>query len=134
MKKISILWLSFFPLLAGAALSPSLSEISQTFPTVSNLWLKSLITIPSICVVLGQVVQPKLSRKITAKTQVLGGLFLYALGALPYIWPSFPIIILSRILLGIGLSLLVPHTIGLIQANFEGKNTEKIIGLCQCIK
>ena len=134
MKKISILWLSFFPLLAGAALSPSLSEISQTFPTVSNLWLKSLITIPSICVVLGQVVQPKLSRKITAKTQVLGGLFLYALGALPYIWPSFPIIILSRILLGIGLSLLVPHTIGLIQANFEGKNTEKIIGLCQCTK
>ena len=133
MKKISILWLSFFPLLAGAALSPSLSEISQTFPTVSNLWLKSLITIPSICVVLGQVVQPKLSRKITAKTQVLGGLFLYALGALPYIWPSFPIIILSRILLGIGLSLLVPHTIGLIQANFEGKIQKKLLGYASAL-
>ena len=133
MKKISILWLSFFPLLAGAALSPSLSEISQTFPTVSNLWLKSLITIPSICVVLGQVVQPKLSRKVTAKTQVLGGLFLYALGALPYIWPSFPIIILSRILLGIGLSLLVPHTIGLIQANFEGKIQKKLLGYASAL-
>ena len=133
MKKISILWLSFFPLLAGAALSPSLSEISQTFPDVSNLWLKSLITIPSICVVLGQVVQPKLSRKVTAKTQVLGGLFLYALGALPYIWPSFPIIILSRILLGIGLSLLVPHTIGLIQANFEGKIQKKLLGYASAL-
>ena len=133
MKKISILWLSFFPLLAGAALSPSLSEISQTFPAVSNLWLKSLITIPSICVVLGQVVQPKLSRKVTAKTQVLGGLFLYALGALPYIWPSFPIIILSRILLGIGLSLLVPHTIGLIQANFEGKIQKKLLGYASAL-
>lgn len=133
MKKISILWLSFFPLLAGAALSPSLSEISQTFPTVSNLWLKSLITIPSICVVLGQVVQPKLSRKVTAKTQVLGGLFLYALGALPYIWPSFPIIILSRILLGIGLSLLVSHTIGLIQANFEGKIQKKLLGYASAL-
>ena len=133
MKKISILWLSFFPLLAGAALSPSLSEISQTFPTVSNLWLKSLITIPSICVVLGQVVQPKLSRKVTAKTQVLGGLFLYALGALPYIWPSFPIIILSRILLGIGLSLLFPHTIGLIQANFEGKIQKKLLGYASAL-
>lgn len=133
MKKISILWLSFFPLLAGAALSPSLSEISQTFPTVSNLWLKSLITIPSICVVLGQVVQPKLSRKVTAKTQVLGGLFLYALGALPYIWPSFPIIILSRIFLGIGLSLLVPHTIGLIQANFEGKIQKKLLGYASAL-
>lgn len=133
MKKISILWLSFFPLLSGAALSPSLSEISQTFPTVSNLWLKSLITIPSICVVLGQVVQPKLSRKVTAKTQVLGGLFLYALGALPYIWPSFPIIILSRILLGIGLSLLVPHTIGLIQANFEGKIQKKLLGYASAL-
>ncbi|MCJ1987258.1 MFS transporter [Lactococcus carnosus] len=133
MKKISILWLSFFPLLAGAALSPSLSEISQTFPDVSNLWLKSLITIPSICVVLGQLVQPKLSRKVTAKTQVLGGLFLYALGALPYIWPTFPIIILSRILLGIGLSLLVPHTIGLIQANFEGKIQKKLLGYASAL-
>ncbi|MCJ1976659.1 MFS transporter [Lactococcus paracarnosus] len=133
MKKISILWLSFFPLLAGAALSPSLSEISQTFPAVSDLWLKSLITIPSICVVLGQLVQPKLSRKLTAKTQVLGGLFLYALGALPYIWPSFPVIILSRILLGIGLSLLVPHTIGLIQANFEGKIQKKLLGYASAL-
>ncbi|MCJ1995788.1 MFS transporter [Lactococcus piscium] len=133
MKKISILWLSFFPLLAGAALSPSLSEISQTFPAVSNLWLKSLITIPSICVVLGQLVQPKLSRKVTAKTQVLLGLFLYALGALPYIGPTFPIIILSRILLGIGLSLLVPHTIGLIQANFEGKIQKKLLGYASAL-
>lgn len=128
MRKLAIILLSFFPLLAGAALSPSLAEISSTFPEVSELWIKSLVTIPSICVVLGQFFQMNLSKKVTPKYQVLLGFVLYACGAIPFIWSSFAMLIMSRIILGVGLSLLVPNAISLIQTHFMGKERDKMLG------
>lgn len=120
MRKLSILLLSFFPLVAGAALSPTLSEISHSFPEISELWIKSLVTIPSICVVIGQMLMVNVYRKITPKYQVLIGLVLYACGFIPYFGSTFPILLASRILLGIGLNLIVPRTVGFIQLYFSG--------------
>lgn len=126
MKKLSIILLSFFPLLAGAALSPSLTEISKSFPDVSQVWLKSLITIPSICVVIGQFIP--INKLLTPKKQVLLGLFLYSCGAFPLISTSFFMLVLSRIVLGIGLSFLVPQTVGLIQYYYEGATQKTMLG------
>lgn len=128
MRKLSIIWLSFFPLLAGAVLSPSLSAIAKAYPSVPEIWIKSLVTIPSICVVFGQSIQISLSRKMSVKNQVLIGLVLYSCGVIPFVSHHFYMLIISRIVLGIGLSILVPHTIGLIQGNFQGNEQKKMLG------
>lgn len=128
MRKLSILLLSLFPLLAGAALSPALSEIARNFPGISELWIKSLVTIPSICVVIGQIVMANLPKKLSPKWQVLTGLLLYACGFIPYLWSTFPILVVSRIILGIGLSLLVPWTVGFIQLYFSGNEQQVMLG------
>ncbi len=128
MRKLSILLLSLFPLLAGAALSPALSEIARNFPGISELWIKSLVTIPSICVVIGQIVMANLPKKLSPRWQVLAGLLLYACGFIPYLWSTFPILVVSRIILGIGLSLLVPWTVGFIQLYFSGNEQKVMLG------
>lgn len=128
MRKLSILLLSLFPLLAGAALSPALSEIARNFPGISELWIKSLVTIPSICVVIGQIVMANLPKKLSPRCQVLAGLLLYACGFIPYLWSTFPILVVSRIILGIGLSLLVPWTVGFIQLYFSGNEQKVMLG------
>lgn len=66
MRKISILSLSLLTLMAGAAVSPILSLISQYYSN-DSIFIKLLVTIPSILVIVVSLFLSKFLLKIFSK-------------------------------------------------------------------
>ncbi|MDF7683542.1 MFS transporter [Lactobacillus sp. ESL0679] len=128
MKKFTILSLSLFTLLAGAALSPALPSISQAFPQVNKLWIQALVTIPSICVIFWQVLATKVSTKFSSKKQLIIGLILYSFGGgLPVLTANFTLIIVSRIVLGVGLGIIADLSVELINSNYQDAERKRML-------
>ena len=131
MKKISVLILSLLTLMAGAVLSPLLSGISNEYSVINPVFIKSLVTIPSLLVFLLPFFLPqKFINSYSNKTILLIGLFLYSIGGLiPSLFKiSFSIFIFCRIILGIGLGLIAPRAVSSINNIYEGKEKEKMLG------
>ncbi|EGO2705048.1 hypothetical protein IGM04_002756 [Enterococcus sp. DIV2385] len=131
MKKISVLILSLLTLMAGAVLSPLLSGISNEYSTVSPVFIKSLVTIPSLLVFLLPFLLPqKFINFYSNKTILLIGLLLYSIGGLiPSLFKiSFSSFMFCRIILGIGLGLIAPRAVSSINTIYEGKEKEKMLG------
>lgn len=124
MQKIAILSLSFFTVLTGAVLAPALPTIQAAYPRVSELWLQSLLTLPSLAYL---VMLPWLNRlPFTKKKQVIGGLMLYLIGGLLPIMPlPFEGLAAARLLSGLGLSLFAGPAISLIGDFYPDKTQRR---------
>lgn len=123
MKRLAILSVSLLLLLAGAALSPALFSIMNSYPAISPVLIKSLVTIPSICVIIVNLLLNAKNKFTSQRQQLLVGLIIYALGGmLPLLFTSsFTILLSSRVILGLGLGLIATPAIGLINDFFEGE-------------
>lgn len=124
MKKVAILSLSFFTVLTGALLAPVLPAIQQSYPQVSAFWLQSLLTLPSLTLLIMLAVMRKLPG--TKKQQVLVGLLIYLAGGLSPIVPMpFVGLAMARLVSGLGLSLFAGPAISLIGEHYPDTQTRR---------
>ena len=133
MKKIAILSLSFFTVLTGAMLAPALPAIQQTYHQVSAFWIQSLLTLPSLSLLLMLIIAWHLPG--TKKQQVIVGLLIYLIGGLAPILPlPFLGLALARLISGLGLSLFTGPAISLIGDHYpEAQTRRQLLGWASAV-
>ena len=89
-----------------------------------------IVTIPSIMIMLFSLFSAKLVMVFRKRTIVIAGIMLYILGgAGSAVTTSFTLLIISRMILGIGVGLIMPLSNVLIADFYDGVERERMIGL-----
>lgn len=133
-KKIAILSISLLLIMSGAAMSPTLGNISDAFSNSSDLLIKMILTISSLMIIPASIISGKLVEKIKKRTILIVGISIYLVGGLGGgIATSIYSLLMFRALLGIGAGLILPLSTGLIVDFFEGEQRNKMVGYATAI-
>ncbi len=121
--------ISSITVLAGAAIAPAMGQISAYFPDVNPLFIKMIITLPSIMVIPCTMLSDRLCRRFGKKPVLIAGLILYAVGGccgglVNSIW----LVLLLRAVLGIGMGTITPVCHSLPADFFQGERKLSVIG------
>ncbi len=126
---IVLLLASMLPLMGAAAVSPALPLISQAFPDVPESIISMIITLPSLAVALtGIFIGMAVDRFGKVPVFILSLLLFTIAGVSGYFLESLPMILLGRVLLGIGLGGIMTSVTTLITSYYSGKTRDKILG------
>lgn len=117
-------------LTSGMAINGTLPMIKEHL-AISQTQSELLGTVPSFAVVFFVLASTPISAKIGMKKTVLTGLCLVAFGgALPILTPnSYGLILLGRLILGVGLGLYNSLSVSYINALFIGKQRSQLLGM-----
>lgn len=118
-------------LLAQTAPSISIAntQLAEQFPTVSQSSIELISTLPNFSVLFLILFAEALGNKFGIKRTILFGLALYTIGGvLPALVSSFPIIILARLLMGVGIGLFNPYSVSLLYRFYEGEQLKGMLG------
>lgn len=115
---------------ASAAIMPVLSSIAKAFPDWAN-WVQFLITIPTLMIMVASLLVNPLLKRFSDKSITVTGLILIIFsGVYPYFSKSFPLLILSRVIMGFGLGLVTTISSSLAAGYFPvGKDRDRATGL-----
>jgi predicted MFS family arabinose efflux permease len=103
--KTSILSISIL-LTSANAIAGSIPGLKQEFNTVSATQIESLVTIPSVTVLIFVLLSTKITQWFTERQVVATGMItIFVAGVISYLAPSFWILYLARLLLGMGVGL-----------------------------
>lgn len=128
-KKYLIIISLAISLSASAALVPVLSSIAKEFPDWEN-WVQLLVTIPPLMIMISSLTVSPLLKYFSDKQLTIFGLVLVIFsGIYPYFSNSFPLLILSRVIMGLGLGFLTTISSSLPAGYFkDGSNRDKATG------
>lgn len=125
----SILSISLLTVMAGAAVAPALGAVQAAFPDVPATTVKLLLTAPSVCIIPMSFLAPRLCRRLGIKGTLLLGGTLYLLGgAGGGLATSFPMLLATRIVLGIGVGMVMPLSNSLVSVFFTGEERVRMMG------
>lgn len=125
----TILAISMATVMAGAAISPALGLIEDAFPEASTTTIKLILTIPSIMIVPFSFLSSYLTKKIQKRTIIMIGLVIYLIGGIgPQFVSSIEMIMVLRLILGVGVGLVMPMSTTLINDYYTGKERTKMMG------
>lgn len=115
---------------AAAALIPVLSSIAKAFPDYAHL-IHLLVTIPPLMIMVSSMLVSPLLKLLSSKNITLLGLGLIIFsGVYPYFSHSFILLVMSRIIMGLGLGLIVTISSSLPARYFcSGKDRDRATGL-----
>lgn len=130
--KLSILSISIF-LMSHLAIAPAIPKLFELYhgqnPHIGLASVESLVTIPAmmitIFVILSNLVVAKIGKK---KTIQLGLIFILISGLVSFITTNFTIVLICRLLLGIGIGLYNALSISIISDHYEGETRANMIG------
>lgn len=130
LQKMSLLSLSLM-LVSTFSTSTALPQMLATFHrqgyTTSQVDI--LFSIPSLMIMITLILTPWLHRILPERLTIIVGLLLIAFGgSLPAIVPHYNMIVVSRLLLGIGIGLINTYAISIISENFKGKERSQMLG------
>src|SRR5690625_1099748 len=129
MLKPTIISISMATVMAGAAISPALGLIAKAFPDASPTMIKLILTAPSIMIIPFSFLSSYLTSKLTKRTIIMIGLFIYLIGGLvPQFVPTIELLLVFRLLLGAGVGLLMPLAMSLINDYYTGKERTQMMG------
>ncbi|MGM0164105.1 MFS transporter [Enterococcus sp. DIV1059_2] len=114
---------------SAPAISANVPAIAASFPEVDAVYVGLLTTIPSLFLLLGIFTTSMIEKRIGKKYTMVTGLVIVAIfGTLP-VWyqGSFPVLFLSRAILGFGIGLFNRLAIQMISLLFQNK--AKALGL-----
>ncbi|MEG1762034.1 MAG: MFS transporter [Bacteroidales bacterium] len=116
--------------LPGLAVSPILGKLSLIFPHSTELEIQMLTSLPSLLIIPFILFSGQLSSKFNKIKLLQGGLIIFALSGLLYLFASsmWELIVISA-LLGIGSGIIVPLSTGLISSYFSGTYRTKQMGI-----
>ena len=126
---IGILSLSFI-ICSTMAVSSGIPEIMAEFPQYSLASLEFLMSAPTISILTIITLTPILTRYLKEHTLICMGLMLIGLaGVLPFFFQTYPMMLCSRIGLGMGIGLINPHAVTLIGEHFDGELRQRLQGI-----
>ncbi|MDT6951620.1 MFS transporter [Companilactobacillus alimentarius] len=129
MTRFAILILSVFTVSAGAT-AATIPLIMKSFPNISSTTIELLMTIPSLGIIVFTPVSNWVADLISVKKTIMTGLVLIFFGGvIPAITMNFPLIFVSRIILGLGTGLLMSFSQSLIIQLYQGREQQRMLGL-----
>lgn len=129
MLKPTIISISMATVMAGAAISPALGVIAESFPQASPTMIKMILTAPAIMIIPFTFFTSYLTTKLPKRTIVIMGLVIYLIGGVgPQFMPSIEALILFRLVLGAGVGLLMPLSESLIYDYYRGEERTQMMG------
>lgn len=128
MRTVSLLAISFI-LTTAYAISPGIPIMMEQFPNQSEASIQFLTTIPALSVTVMVIISSFISSKIGSKKTVMLGLILVSIfGPLPAILNDFNLILISRMILGVGFGLINTFAVSLIGYFFDGDKKASMMG------
>ena len=129
LEVIGILSLSFL-LTSNYAVSSCLPEMMKTFEGYDRTKVDFLISCPSMAMMVMIALTPILSRLLKERFTVITALLLMGgCGIVPVFTTSYPLILASRLLMGVGTGLLNAKAVSLIGERFTGSQRSRLQGI-----
>ena len=129
--KLTLLLLSMLTMMAAAIMAPSLPDIALEFKQLPHVELlsKLILSIPAIMIA---IIAPFVGRfidKFGRLKLLYVGLVIYAIsGTSGYFLNDLYFILISRMLLGVGISIIMTIAITMVGDYFEGEARQKFVG------
>src|SRR5699024_12877771 len=126
MLKPTMISISMATVMAGAAISPALGLIAEAFPAASSTTIKLVLTAPSIMIIPFSFLSSYLTSKMTKRSIIMIGLFIYMIGGIgPQLVSNITLLMILRLILGAGVGLLMALSMSLIKVFFTGLKRNK---------
>lgn len=127
--KITILSISLISM-SATAVSSSIADIAKSFPNAGIEKVMSIVTLPSMLVVLSSLFGGWLASFISKKKIVYLGLILFTIGGVgPAFSNNLNHILIMRGLFGAGVGLIGPIITSMVADFFEGRERTTVLGL-----
>lgn len=111
----SILSVSLLTIMAPTAVSPALAAIKEAFPHITATQAKLVLTLPTLVMMPIGLFSARLTARIDKKKLLLTGMVLFLLfGVSGGFVDNFGLLLLMRLLFGIGLGIMTPLSTSLI--------------------
>ena len=129
MSKLAILSISLL-ILGPQAISPAMAGIIQAFPEVPVSACRMVISLPLLPLVLTTLTTGKLETFLDKKGIALTGIAIYtAAGTASVFSLNFTMLVICRLIMGVGLGLFAAYAVSFISILFDGDERRKMIGL-----
>lgn len=129
MEIIGVLSLSLI-LTSALAVSSCLPDMLNTFSNHSRSSVELLMSVPAFAMMIIIALSPMLLKYLNERTMITAGLLIYGFaGMVPTFFTSYGIILLSRILMGIGIGLINTKAISMIGERFTGNLQQRLQGM-----
>ncbi|MFU2164816.1 MFS transporter [Streptococcus pluranimalium] len=131
LEKASLLSLSLM-MVSTFAVSPALPSMIAHFERYgyNASQIERLVPLSSFAIMAALLLSPIINRYLKERAVIIIGLLLLSIGgSLPVFMPSYPVMFLSRILLGNGIGMLNARAINVISERFTGKDRTRMLGL-----
>lgn len=126
---IGILSLSLL-LLSTYAVSSCLPEMMKAYQQYDQSSVDILISVPSVSIMAMIVLSPILSRFLSERVIIVAGLLLFSIsGITPAFVTSYPVVLASRITMGIGTGMVNAKAVSLIGERFSGNLRSRLQGI-----
>ena len=125
----AILSISMITVMASAAVSPALANISNAFPDADNNLIKTILTLPSLFIIPFSIISGYLVQRYGNKRILIIGILIYIIGGvMPAFVNTMTGLLAFRAILGCGCGLIMPVSQALIAINFQGPLKARITG------
>lgn len=130
LEKISLLGLSLLLISAfsiSTALPPMLDYYS---PTYIASQVELLVSVPSFSVVAMLLLNPLVDRWLNDRQLIMTGLILLSsAGIFPFFVQLYPLVLLSRLVFGMGIGFINAKAISIISQRYQGKERVQMLGI-----
>ena len=130
LEKMSLLGLSLLLISAfsiSTALPPMLDYYS---PTYSAAQVELLVSVPSFSVVAMLLLNPFVDKWLNDRQLIMTGLILLSgAGIFPFFVQLYPLVLLSRLVFGMGIGLINAKAISIISQRYQGKERVQMLGI-----
>ncbi len=119
-------------LVSTFAVSPAIPQMIEYFAQqgIAAAQVENLITVTSFAIMVTLLANGLVVRFLSERNIIIAGLLLMAIGgALPMFLTAYPLILLARILLGLGIGLINARAINIIGNFFTGQERVQMMGL-----
>ncbi|MFD2706123.1 MFS transporter [Salibacterium lacus] len=128
-QKLAILSISLITVMAGAAISPALGEITGAFPEAGGTLVKLVNTMHAVFIIPFTFVSSWLTKRYSKKAILIPGLLLYIIGGIggglaENIW----MLLATRAILGISVGLIMPISTSIVSDYYEGNERTSMMG------
>lgn len=108
--------------------------MAEAFPDISETFIKLIVTLPYLLMIFASLLAGYIKRIFHQRTQIIAGLFLFLIGGLGAGYAdSISLILVFRVILGIGAGLVLPFSTGLIGACYSGRIKMRMMGYSSAI-
>lgn len=129
MLKVTILAISIITIVAGSFISPALGLMEDAFNDTNTTTIKLILIIQAVTIIPFSFLSGYLTKFIQQRTIVIIGLIAFLIGGVgPHFFPAIKIIMIFRLVLGIGVGLVIPMAMTLINNYFTGAERTKMMG------